>query len=176
VVGLSALAGPILNLFTTPEFASGAVVIPFIALSGLLAGIYQIVINITHLVKKNQFNLFIHVLAAVSNLLLNLLLIPFVGFIGAAIATLISYTITAIITILFSFRYIRFKIYWSSISKSVAASGVMAAVILLIPVYSVYNLLIAVGSGMVLYVMIMVLIKGLDWRELGSFKDLLLNR
>ncbi len=176
VVGLSALAGPILNLFTTPQFASGAVVIPFIALSGLLAGIYQIVINITHLVKKNQFNLFIHVLAAVSNLLLNLLLIPFVGFIGAAIATLISYTITAIVAVLFSFRYIKFKIYWSSISKSVAASGAMAGIILLIPVYSVYNLLFAVGSGMVLYVMIMVLIKGLDWRELGSLKNLLLNK
>ncbi len=176
VVGLSALAGPILNLFTTPQFAPGAVVIPFIALSGLLAGIYQIVINVTHLVKKNRFNLIIHVLAAVSNLLLNLLLIPLVGFIGAAIATLISYTITAIVAILFSFRYIRFKIYWSPISKSVAASGFMAGIILLLPVHSVHNLLFAVASGMVLYVMIMVLIKGLDMRELGSLKDLLLGR
>ncbi|WP_048114761.1 polysaccharide biosynthesis C-terminal domain-containing protein, partial [Methanoculleus sp. MH98A] len=104
------------------------------------------------------------------------LLIPFVGFIGAAIATLISYTVTAIVAILFSFRYIRFRIYWSSIFKSVAASGAMAGVILLIPVYSVYSLLFAVGSGMVLYVMIMVLIKGLDWRELGSLKNLLLNK
>ena len=176
VAGLSVLAGPILDLFTTPEFAPGAVVIPFIALSGLLAGVYQIVINVTHLVKKNQFNLFIHVLAAVSNVALNILLIPLVGIVGAAIATLISYTITAVVAILFAFRYIQFEISWSPLSKSIAASGVMAGIVLLIPVSSVQNLLIAVGSGMAVYVIMMIAIKGLDVKELNLIKRLLLER
>lgn len=176
VAGLSVLAGPILDLFTTPEFAPGAAVIPFIALSGLLAGVYQIVINVTHLVKKNQFNLFIHVLAAVSNLALNLLLIPLIGIIGAAIATLISYAITAVVTVLFAFRYIRFDIAWSPLARSVAASAGMAGIVLLIPVSSVQGLLVAVGSGMAVYVIVMLAIKGLDVKELRVLKSLLIER
>ncbi len=91
VFGLSALSKPILEILTTQEFIYGSIVIPFIAVSGLLAGIFQIVINITHLVKKTKFNLYIHSFAALLNIIFNFFLIPSIGIIGAAIATLISY-------------------------------------------------------------------------------------
>ncbi len=76
VFGISALAKPLLGVFTTEDFLSGWFVIPIIALSGLLAGIFQIFVNVIFLVKETKSITYINIVAAVSNVLLNLLLIP----------------------------------------------------------------------------------------------------
>ena len=54
VFGLSALAKPLLRIFTTEDFLSGWFVIPVIAFSGLLAGIVQIFVNTLFIVKKTK--------------------------------------------------------------------------------------------------------------------------
>ena len=84
VFGLSALAKPLLSIFTTEDFLSGWFVIPVIAFSGLLAGIVQIFINTLLIVKKTKVQTYINFAAAVLNVLINLFLIPSIGIVGAA--------------------------------------------------------------------------------------------
>lgn len=172
VFGLSALSKSILNILTTSEFASGSVVIPIIALSGLLAGIFQIVINITHLVKKTKFNLYIHVVAALSNIVFNFILIPSIGILGAAIATLISYIVMVLACIHISFKHITFDWNFIFISKCIVASSIMSGVILLWDPNDIIELLIVSGLGAVFYLFILLSIKSFSKNELNMVKDL----
>ena len=93
VFGLSALAKPLLSIFTTQDFLSGWLVIPIITLSGLLAGIVQIFVNTLLIVKKTEIPTYINFAAAILNVLINLFLIPLIGIVGAAISTLIAYSL-----------------------------------------------------------------------------------
>lgn len=176
VFGLSALSKPILNILTTSEFASGSIVIPFIALSGLLAGVFQIVINITHLVKKTKFNLYIHLIAALLNIILNFILIPHIGILGAAIATLISYIVMVIVCIHISFKHISFDLNYIFIGKCIVASSLMSGVILLFNPNNIKELLIAPSFGAVIYLLILLPIKGFNKSELNMVKYLILRR
>lgn len=172
VFGLSALSKPILNILTTSEFASGSIVIPIIALSGLLAGVFQIAINITHLVKKTTFNLYIHVVAALLNIVFNFVLIPSIGILGAAIATLISYIAMVIVCIYISFKHIAFNLNFIFISKCVVASSIMSGVILLWHPNDIIELFIMSGLGAVIYLLILLSIKGFSKNELNMVRDL----
>jgi len=172
VFGLSALSKPILNILTTSEFASGSIVIPIIAFSGLLAGVFQIAINITHLVKKTKFNFYIHVVAALLNIVFNFILIPSIGILGAAIATLISYIVMVIACMHISFKHISFDMSYIFIGKCVVASSIMSGLILLLAPNNVMELLISVGLGAVIYPIILLSLKGFSKNELNMIKDL----
>ncbi|MBE9481799.1 MAG: flippase [Bacteroidetes bacterium] len=171
VFGLSALSKPILNILTTSEFASGSIVIPIIALSGLLAGIFQIVINITHLVKKTKFNLYIHVVAALLNIVFNFILIPSIGILGAAIATLISYIVMVLACIHISFKHITFDWNFIFISKCIVASSIMYGVILLKSPSNATELLILSGLGAVIYLLILLSFKSFSKNEIKAVKN-----
>lgn len=171
VFGLSSLAKPMLKIFTTQEFISGSIVIPFIALSGLLSGIFQIVINITHLVKKTKFNLYIHTFAALLNVVFNILLIPSIGIVGAAIATLISYALMVVICILVSFKHIEFNLNFGFILKSIMASSIMSGVISCLNPSNIMGFFGSVLLGAFVYLAIMILIKGISRHELNLIKS-----
>ena len=123
VFGLSALAKPLLGIFTTEDFLSGWFVIPIIAFSGLLAGIFQIFVNIMFLVKKTKSTTYINIVAAASNVLLNLLLIPSIGIVGAALSTLISYFLMIVLCIHVSMKHFVFDFYFYDIAKSIFSSA-----------------------------------------------------
>jgi len=173
VVGLTVLAKPVLMILTTPAFAAGSIVIPFIALSGLFGGVFQIIINITFLVKKTQFNLFIHVIAAVANLVLNVALIPFIGILGAAIATLASYILMVIVVIYISFRDLSFDLGFAFILKCIISAGIMAAILLLFDPQNLFYLLISIGTGIITYFTIMIMVKGVGKKEFELVKHLM---
>ena len=175
VFGISALSKPILHILTTSEFASGSIVISVIALSGLLAGVFQIAVNITLIVKKTKFNLYIYVVAALLNIVFNFVLIPSIGILGAAIATLISYIALVIVCIHISFKYITFDLNYIFISKCVVASSIMSGVILLLAPNNVMELLISVGLGVVSYLAILVSIKSFSKKEVDVIKNLYFN-
>ena len=172
VFGLYVLSKPILNILTTSEFASGSIVIPIIALSGLLAGVFQIVINITLIVKKTTFNMYIQIVAALLNIVFNFVLIPSIGILGAAIATLISYILMVIACIHISFKHITFDLNFIFISKCVVASSIMSIVVLSLDTDNIIELLIVSGLGAVIYPLILLSIKGFSKNELNMVKEL----
>lgn len=168
--GLSILARPILEILTTDEFVPGSVVIPFIAFSGLLAGIFQILINILHLVKKTRFNLYIHIFAASLNIVFNLLLIPSIGIAGAAIATLISYLSMVIICIYTTCKHIPLSLNLNFILKCFVSSIIMSGVVFCLDSSNISELLASVIIGSCVYFISMTLIKGISVYELDVVK------
>lgn len=82
-----------------------------------------------YLVKKKSMHSFITaLLGAVSNILLNLVLIPVMGPLGAAVATLASYAIVMIARLWDTQHLLRFRLYLPRLFVSVALLGALCAV------------------------------------------------
>lgn len=90
---LSILAPEVVNLFLGVEYRSGALeILPLVALATALAGIKSYHFDIAfHLGRATKWLITISVLAAVTNVLLNLVLIPKFGILGAAYSTVLTY-------------------------------------------------------------------------------------
>ncbi len=170
VFGLSALAKPLLGIFTTEDFFSGWSVIPIIAFSGLLAGVVQIFINTLFIVKKTKAQTYINVAAAVLNLLINFLIIPSVGIVGAAISTLLSYFLMAILCIRMSLKYFKHEFHFYDITKSVLSSVAMYLFISHLDILNIHQLFEAAGVGLFVYLSAMFLLGGFNDRELSLIK------
>jgi len=170
VFGLSALAKPLLGIFTTQDFLSGWLVIPIIALSGLAVGIFQIFVNIMLLVKETKSATYINIIAAVSNVLLNLLLIPSIGILGAALSTLISYFLMIVLCIHISMKHFVFDYYFYDIAKSIFSSFTMYLFVSRFIISNVYELFGVAAMGAFVYIFVMFIIGGFSKCELSVVK------
>jgi O-antigen/teichoic acid export membrane protein len=96
-LALSALATDAFRILLTPEFEAGRFVTPFSAFASVGYGLFTIVTTGINLEGETRRVPIIIGLAALANLALNLALIPFLGPMGAAISTLLSYALLAIV-------------------------------------------------------------------------------
>lgn len=91
VFGLSLTATFLLDLFFPPAYHAAATIIPFVALSTMFYGLFDVVVVGVYIRRRLRFNFIFTPVAALLNVVCNLILIPPYGAMGAAIATLIAY-------------------------------------------------------------------------------------
>lgn len=103
LLALSVLAKEILIFFTNEQYYLGYKIIPLILLSYFLVGLGRIAsgVGIT-LKRKNKYDMFAFLIAAILNLILNYLLIPNFGIMGAAVATCLSFLCAVTIKFFYS--------------------------------------------------------------------------
>jgi O-antigen/teichoic acid export membrane protein len=85
-------------------------IIPLIAVGSFFMGIYFLPSKIFFYQKKTYISSLMTVIAAIVNIVMNIILIPRLGIIGAAISTVLSYLI--ITTIVFYYSQKRYKIHY----------------------------------------------------------------
>jgi O-antigen/teichoic acid export membrane protein len=88
-LGLSLFAPEILRVLTTPVFYDAASVVPLLAPALFLANLYVFMPGLG-IAKRTAAFAVINLSGALLNLMLNLLLIPHLGIVGGALATLVS--------------------------------------------------------------------------------------
>ncbi len=173
VIGISALAKPLLLIFTTEDFLSGWLVIPIIAFCGLLAGIVQIFTNTLLIVKKTKVPTYINFTAAVLNIIINFFLIPSLGIVGAALSTLLSYFFMAILCTHMSLKYFKHDFYPYDISKSILSAVIMYLFVSNFEISSIYKLVGVAGIGVIVYLSSMFLLGGFSNQELSLVRKYL---
>ncbi|MBE9913888.1 oligosaccharide flippase family protein [Paenibacillus donghaensis] len=94
VLGLSLFAHVGVRLVATAEYEAAGYLIPLIAFSYFLSGSVAFYSLGLHIANKMRTNYLISILAAVINVICNLVLIPWLGIYGSALATVISYAVT----------------------------------------------------------------------------------
>ncbi len=172
--GLSLLSEPLLTLLSTAEIAkNGYLITPFVALSACLVGIYGIISQILALKKKTKIIGTMWIIAAVLNIILNIIFVPLYGIIAAAITTLIAYAFTCAAAIFYSNKYIKVHFDLKFILKSIFASIIMSSVILYIKPVSVVWILITIFISSLVYMVVIILLKGISMKEFEFFKKLL---
>ena len=106
VLAISLFAeGIIHKLALNQSYWASSKIVPIIALSYALNGIYFLVGFIFHYKNKTQYLPLIVILSTVLNIGLNFIFIPSWGMEGAAIATLISYFMMSILTYKFAQKF-----------------------------------------------------------------------
>lgn len=101
--------------FIEPKYWQGMGIIPIVMLGYFLNGIY---INFTagiNIQKVTKYLPISIVIAAIVNIIMNFLLIPFFGFRGAAWATLIAYFVSASVVYYFSQKVYPIRYDWNKI-------------------------------------------------------------
>jgi O-antigen/teichoic acid export membrane protein len=173
VFGFSILGKLFLTKFTTAEFATGYYLIPLVA-SGyiffLVAGMAELVF---WLMQKTKFVGIILTSVCVENIILNLLLIPRLGLAGAAIATAITFLTQMITSILISSKYFPIDYSVKFILKSLVASSIMTLAVWWFSPVSIIDIILAVFLGAVTYFVVLLALRGFDWREVEFFADFL---
>lgn len=170
--GLTALSEPIILILTTSQFLEGASIIPLIALSGILVGLFQIYINITLLFKKSHYNFFLFMIPAIINIGLNFILIPQVGIIGAAIATVLSYFTILILCLEITGRFLKFDVELRSYAKILLSSIVMYFFVSSNTPSTLLGLIAFIIIGIVIYLICIFILKTLNQTELKILKNI----
>ncbi len=176
VFALSILSKPILILLTTPEIAShGYLITPFITISALLAGIFGIITNYLILQKKTKIIGSIWLITAVLTVL-NIIFIPYFGIIGAAIVTVISYTLAFILGLFFTRKDFKMKFDYFFILKSLTASILMSIFIILANPQGLLNVIIIMMISVIIYLSAILLLKGINRAEINFLRNMISNK
>ncbi len=102
---ISVLSPVIVNVFSNENYAESAIVIPFVMAGFMMGGFYKIPSLMLNFHKIVWFYPFLAFFSFGSNALLNWLLIPLYGVVGAAFSSFIGLYLYSITLQVFSFKY-----------------------------------------------------------------------
>lgn len=123
----------VLRLLTGPDYWGAAFLIPYAALGALLAGIATYLNRPLELNKHYARLSLITMVGAVANVVLNLILIPRSGALGAAQSTVIAYFVVMVLSRWYSQPLLHVPIPWASFVVALAAAALATGVWLLVP-------------------------------------------
>jgi len=129
IVGVSVTSHELITLLATPKFSAAASVIPFVIISVMLYGTTHITCAGFYLVKRTKTIALLTLGCAVINILINLVLIPDYGILGAAYATVASYLILTLLITAFSRNLLRVQWPLRSLAIYVGAAALSAFVV-----------------------------------------------
>jgi len=173
--GVSILAEPILLMISTPEIANqGYIVTPFVAFGMLVFGLGAVAFaKPLFLAKKTHISMVSWIFVAAINVGLNFMLIPIIGLVGAALATMLSFTFGFVFGTYFSIQYFNFVVDWKSIIKILISSVIMSFVLIQLHPSDLVDLLAAVSFASIVYLIAVFSLKTIDSDEINFFKRLL---
>ncbi len=134
-VGVALVARPLAEFMIGEDLrAAAASVTPWIALSALLSGVTSYYLSQSFVLGRRTERLLLTLcIPAGSNVVLNLLLVPGMGVMGAAIATTTSFAIGVLASVGMGRSIVPMPIPWRTLGQCGLACGVMAAAVWVMP-------------------------------------------
>lgn len=137
---LSAMATDLFRLLVGPEFEASRFVVPFSAFAYVLYGAYTIGASGLGMVGRTAPLATTMAVAAAAAVLLNVLLIPVIGILGAAVSTLASYLLLAVLSGAVSQRHYPVPWQLGRASAILGLAGALSAAALLGPDHTLWRL------------------------------------
>lgn len=91
------VAPEVVKILASEPYWEGIVIIPPVVLSNYIIFVYTMYVNVEHYYKKTVRISLYTAVAAVINLVLNYILIPYFGYVAAAYTTIVSYVVALIL-------------------------------------------------------------------------------
>ncbi|MGQ7844949.1 lipopolysaccharide biosynthesis protein [Granulosicoccus sp. 3-233] len=126
----------LLGFLAGDKYSPGTVIIPYVAISFWLEGAMHFLAAGLYIFKNTKLLMLWSLVATVTNLALNVLLIPRFGITGAAIVTIISYVIFMAGVTGSAFRYVTFPVRLKAPAIMLLASVVIFALLSVIDLHS----------------------------------------
>lgn len=157
VVGGILLAAPLLTTLFGPEYAEGALAFQLLLPGTGLALLWKTVQNVLLAYDRLRTDMWITVAGTALNIVLNLVLIPYYGLAGAALATLLAEALSLGLGFFVIYR-MRVRPTLHPLLRSAGATAVMALALLLAAPY--LHTLASVALGVVVYAGALLLVRG----------------
>ncbi len=148
---LGVFSRELVQIIAAPAFHEAYRVIPLLALSQCLFGLYYMTNVGINLMGKTYLLPFIVGAAACANLALNFALIPSYGMMGAAVATTLSYLILLLLSLAISVRYYHVPYEYSRILKVASVAVIVYLTSLLLPAHSLMNAVVFKTALLLVY-------------------------
>jgi O-antigen/teichoic acid export membrane protein len=123
-LGIIAISHPAIKLIADQKFWGAYKVIPLLVFSVLLFGLFSLLNVGIFIQNKTKYNSLIIGITALFNLLLNFLLIPPHGMLGAAYATFFSFLLMNLLAYLINLRIYPIPYEWTRILKIVLVTAI----------------------------------------------------
>jgi len=159
--GLSVLSRSLLVTLATSEFVEGAAVVSIVALATILFSCSSINTHVLNLFKETKKVGLIHIGSASINVVMNIILVPLMGIVGAAIATLVTFAVHLFVISRISFKKVSYDVDFKFILKSLASSIIMAFVVWKLNPIGAVDIVISIGVGAMVYFWVFVLLRGI---------------
>jgi O-antigen/teichoic acid export membrane protein len=127
VVGMWLEARWIVRLLAAPDFFDSYEAIGPLALGAALYGVYLALVVILGRTGKTEYNFPVTIVATVANVILNLILVPAWGIVGAGVALIASYLIVIVLIYGVSRRIFPIPWQWGRLAVVVGAGIVLVA-------------------------------------------------
>jgi len=125
VVGMWLEARWIVRLLAAPDFFDSYEAVGPLALGAALYGIYLALVVILGRTGKTQYNFPVTIAATVANVVLNLILVPAWGIVGAGVALVLSYLIVIVLIYAVSRRVFPIPWQWSRLAVVVGTAAAL---------------------------------------------------
>jgi O-antigen/teichoic acid export membrane protein len=125
VVGLWLLAIYLVRLFLAPKFFDAYEVIGLIAAAVTLYSLYMVMVVILGRTGRTEYNLPAALAALVSNVALNLILVPPLGIVGAGLALVASYLVVIALMYWFTQRLFPVPYEWGRLARVLFAAAAL---------------------------------------------------
>ena len=116
----------ILKYFINPNYWSALAIVPVILLANLFLGIYYNLAIWYKLTDKTRYGMYFSIIGAILTIALNLWLIPVIGIMASAYATLIAYGSMTIVSYLYGKKYYPINYNLQKIAVYLIASAVIS--------------------------------------------------
>lgn len=152
---------PLVNKFILkPEYYEGNIIIPFVLIGQLFFGVYYSLSMWYKVIDKTYFGLIMSAIGLVVNLVLEFILVPQLGILGAAISVMCGFFVMMITSFLLEHRYYPISYPFKKIISTflIVTTLVLALTYLYRYVYTDYWIFISI-FGLFLVLLIFVLIE-----------------
>jgi O-antigen/teichoic acid export membrane protein len=172
-LGISILIKDVLKIISSPEYHSAYKIVPLILLSYILwGGYFHVQVGIL-LEKKTRNIAYIVALSALSNLILNYFLIPWIGMWGAAISTLSSFGIMFVLNYVISSRVYYVKYEFTRILKLLISAVFLYLISLSISLNSIFLTILLKTSVALSFPFLLFLLRFYTQAELRKMKEII---
>ncbi|WP_200410934.1 oligosaccharide flippase family protein [Virgibacillus salexigens] len=174
-IAMYMLAPFIAGLFLGSNYNSPEAIriIQLISIASFLAGLKAYFFDYAFQLGKSTSSQIIPVaFGALSNIIINIILIPILGVIGAVVATIVSYLIGIVLSILIGFKIFPMSIPGKQIIKIIFSNFMLFILLSFLPINNVswLNLIIIVLTGGITYFMFMFILNIIGVRDLILYR------
>lgn len=164
-VGTALLSEEILGLVFGPEYIAGSIVLVILMAEKVIQSVHLILGRSLKGINKPDLAASAGLVAIIINLILNLVLVPLFGIVGAAVATAVSFVVNSTLHAYFLHKFIDIVLPIKEIVGSTAASLAMAGILLAVKstfvIDTVLRLALVTVFGVIVYMGASMLIPSL---------------
>lgn len=152
VVGVSVCASDAINIVASPKFYAAHRLLPWLVMGMMLNGLSMFPKSGLIIYKKTALMMSVNLVACLVNIALNVALLPRIGLLGAAFATLGGYAVATALVAFYAQKYLPLSMAWGAWLKYNAVGAVAWFVVSRLQIHHLLlSLVVRGGLSMIVY-------------------------